>query len=61
MEGAVKPMLKKYRMPNGKVYQYHEKDAPACAVPVEVEEKAVEPSNKAVKPANKARKAVRKK
>lgn len=54
-------MLKKYRMPNGKVYQYHEKDAPACAVPVEVEEKAVEPSNKAVKPANKARKAVRKK
>ena len=50
--------MKKYRMPNGKVYLYHEKDVPAGAVPVE--EKAVEPSNKAVKPANK-RKAVSKK
>ena len=53
-------MLKKYRMPNGKVYQFHEKDVPACAVPAdEVIEKTVEPSNKAKKPANKARKAVK--
>lgn len=54
-------MLKKYRMPNGKVYQFHEKDVPVCAVPVEsvVEKKTVEPSNKAKKPANKARKAVK--
>ena len=55
-------MLKRYRMPNGKVYQFHEKDVPAGAVPVEAaaEKKAVEPSNKAVKPANK-RKAVKSK
>ena len=50
-------MLKKYRMPNGRTYQFNEKDVPASAVEVKTEE----PKNKAVKPANKARKAVKKK
>lgn len=54
-------MLKKYRMPNGKVYQFHEKDVPECAESVEsvIEKKTVEPSKKAKQPANKARKAVK--
>ena len=50
-------MLKKYRMPNGRTYQFHEKDVPDAAVEV----KAEEPQNKAAKPENKARKAVKKK
>ena len=54
-------MLKKYRMPNGRVYQYHDKEVPYGAVPVEpVEVKAVEPPNKEAKPANKKRKAAKK-
>lgn len=49
-------MLKKYRMPNGRIYQYEEKDAPADAVPVVKEEevKKAAPKNKAVTPKNKA-------
>lgn len=49
-------MLKKYRMPNGRIYQYEEKDAPADAVPVvkEVEVKKAAPKNKSVTPKNKA-------
>lgn len=50
-------MLKIYKMPNGKTYQFEESEAPAGAVEVK---KAVEPSNKAKKPANKAGKAVKK-
>ena len=38
-------MLKKYRMPNGRTYQFEEKEAPKCAVPVE--QKKAEPKNKA--------------
>lgn len=58
-------MLTKYKMPNGRTYQFAEGDVPAGAVPVAVkaapEVKAVKkPSNKAVKPQNKTRKAVEK-
>ena len=53
-------MLKKYRMPNGRIYQFKDGEVPENAVPVEGK-KRPEPSNKAVKPANKARKAVKKK
>lgn len=54
-------MLRIYKMPNGKTYQFEETKAPDGAVLVETEIKAVEPSNKAVKkPANKTRKAVKK-
>lgn len=48
-------MLKKYKMPNGRVYQFEESEAPESAVPVE--EKAAKPENKAKKPENKAKKA----
>lgn len=51
-------MLKIYRMPNGRTYQYEETEAPAGAVLVEPEKKA--PKAKAVKPANKSRKAATK-
>lgn len=54
-------MIKIYRMPNGKKYRFRENEAPAEAVLVETEKKAVEPSEKTRKPANKARKAVKKK
>lgn len=50
-------MLKNYKMPNGRIYQFEEADVPECAVEVK---KAAEPSEKAVKPANKARKAAKK-
>lgn len=51
-------MLKIYKMPNGRTYQFDDSNVPAGAVPVEkpVEVKAEEPKDKAVKPANKARK-----
>ncbi len=52
-------MLKKYRMPNGRTYQFEESEAPASAMIVE--EKAEKAANKAKKPANKARKAAVKK
>jgi len=53
-------MLKKYRMPNGRTYQFEESEAPSGAVVVG--QKAVEEvSNKAKKPANKAKKAAVKK
>ena len=50
-------MLKIYRMPNGRTYQFDEKDVPAGAVLIEPEapkQKAVTPKNKAVAPKNKA-------
>lgn len=50
-------MLKKYRMPNGRTYQFEEGKQPDTAVEI----KAVEPSDKAAKPVNKTRKAVKKK
>ena len=53
-------MLKKYRMPNGHVYQFRENEAPIGAVLIEPEIKAAEPQNKARRPSNKA-KAVKKK
>lgn len=46
-------MLKKYRMPNGRIYQYEEKEAPKEAVLVE-EKKAEPKMNKAKLPKNKA-------
>lgn len=52
-------MLKKYRMPSGRTYQFEESEAPAVAVLVE--EKAEKTENKAKKPANKAKKAAVKK
>lgn len=48
-------MLKKYRMPNGRTYQFEESEAPASAVIVEA--KVKEPENKTKKPVNKAKKA----
>lgn len=60
-------MLKKYKMPNGRTYQFEESKAPECAVPVtqaekkvEPLEKAAEPETKAIEPKNKARKAAKK-
>lgn len=49
-------MLKKYRMPNGRIFQFDEKDVPAGAVLIEpkVQEKKVAPKNKAVVPKTKA-------
>lgn len=51
-----KAMLKLYRMPNGRIYQYDEKDVPAGAVLIEKEApvKKAAPKNKAVVPKNKA-------
>lgn len=48
-------MLKKYRMPNGRIFQFEDNDAPKEAVPVEMtaEKKSV-PANKAKLPKNKA-------
>ena len=46
-------MLKIYRMPNGRTFQFDEKDVPAGAVPVTKEKKAA-PKNKSVTPKNKA-------
>ena len=46
-------MLKIYRMPNGRTYQFEEKEAPKNAVLVEQKKKDA-PKNKAVKPKNKA-------
>ena len=51
-------MLKIYRMPNGRTFQFKEGEQPAEAV--EVKTKAVPPEAKAKKPANKARKAATK-
>lgn len=48
-------MMKIYKMPNGRTYQFEESEAPAEAVLVE--KKAAEVPNKARKPANKAKKA----
>lgn len=48
-------MLKKYRMPNGRTYQFDEKEAPKNAVPADQpEQKKVAPKNKAKAPKNKA-------
>lgn len=49
-------MLKKYRMPNGRIFQFDEKDVPAGAVLVEkgVTIKKAAPKDKAVTPKNKA-------
>lgn len=50
-------MLKVYRMPNGRTYQFEESEAPQSAVEV----KAKKPEDKAKKPEqNKARKAAAK-
>lgn len=49
-------MLKIYKMPNGKTYQFEEAEAPAEAV----ELKKAEPEKKTVTPKNKARKAAKK-
>lgn len=50
-----KDMLKKYRMPNGRIFQFDDKDAPKEAIPVEVEVKKAAPKNKAkTAPKNKA-------
>ena len=46
-------MLKKYRMPNGRTYQFEEKEAPKSAVLVDQKKKEA-PKNKAIKPKNKA-------
>jgi len=46
-------MLKIYRMPNGRIFQFEENDAPKEAVLVEEEKKAA-PKNKARTPKNKA-------
>ena len=45
-------MLKKYRMPNGRTYQFEEKEAPKNAVLIE--QKKAEPKNKAKVTKNKA-------
>ena len=45
-------MLKKYRMPNGRIFQFEENEAPKEAVLVE--EKKAAPKNKAKTPKNKA-------
>ena len=45
-------MLKVYRMPNGRTFQFDDKDVPAGAVLVEKKKEA--PKNKAVRPKNKA-------
>ena len=49
-------MLKKYRMPNGRTFQFDEQDVPAGAVLIEpkVPEKKIAPRNKSVVPKNKA-------
>ena len=49
-------MLRIYRMPNGRTFQFEEKDAPAEAVLVERETpvKKAAPKNKTVTPKNKA-------
>jgi hypothetical protein len=52
-------MLKIYRMPDGKTYQYEEGEQPAYAVEVKTKA-AAPPETKAKKPANKARKAATK-
>ena len=46
-------MLKLYRMPNGRVFQFEDKDVPAGAVPLGQKKKEA-PKNKAVRPKNKA-------
>lgn len=63
-------MIRVYKMPNGKLYRYNEKEAPDEAIPCEkktcekaekpVEPKAKEVPNKAKRPANKAKKATTK-
>lgn len=50
-------MLKIYRLPNGRTYQYEEGTQPEGAVEVK---KAVEPPAKAVVPENKAKKTANK-
>lgn len=50
-------MLKVYRMPNGRTYQFEESEAPASAVEVKAEKPKAE---KAVLPKNKARKGEKK-
>ena len=47
-------MLKVYRMPNGRTFQFEEKEAPAEAVLVKPEIKKATPKNKAATPKNKA-------
>ena len=47
-------MLKIYRMPNGRTFQFEEKEAPEGAVLVNPEAKKASPKNKAVIPKNKA-------
>lgn len=63
-------MLKRYKMPNGRTYQFADGEIPEGAVEVKakaepkaesaVEEKATKPKNKSIFPANKA-KGVKKK
>lgn len=51
-------MLRIYRMPNGKTYQFEESSAPKAAVLIEepkVEKKAVTPQNKAKVTKNKSK------
>lgn len=52
--------MKRYKLPNGRTYQFKESEAPACAVPVEPVITQTEVQKKAKKPANKARKAATK-
>lgn len=48
-------MLKKYRMPNGRIFQFEEREAPKEAVLLErAAEKKAAPANKAKFPKNKA-------
>lgn len=46
-------MLKLYRMPSGRVFQFEDKDVPAEAVLLGQKKKEA-PKNKAVRPKNKA-------
>ena len=47
-------MLKIYRMPNGRTFQFEETEAPEGAVLVNPEPKKAAPKNKSVTPKNKA-------
>ena len=54
-------VVNKYRMPNGRTYQFADGEVPECAVRVDPPEvKAKKPANKARKTTNKAKKAVSK-
>lgn len=52
--------MKKYKMPNGRMYQFADSDVPNGAIPIETVKPEVKEEAKAIAPANKARKVSKK-